>query len=381
MTFTFVHTADWQIGKPFASYPPELRGVLKDARLQAIDRLADVAAKAGARDILVAGDVFDASDLPERVLRPAIDRLGRAIGVTWHLLPGNHDPAVPMGAWERLVRIGLPANVRIYDAARPSELKGGVWLLPAPLKSKHQSLDPTQWMDMAGTPEGVIRVGLAHGSVRDFGQDMGEQGSSCARITPNRASSAGLAYLALGDWHGATKINERTWYSGTPEPERFRENEPGGALIVRIESELAPPQVERVRTGRFRWQTMTEQLAAAKDLDCIERNILALAPEPESILLRLTLRGNVPPAAHAQVVSWCARLEARLRYLEIDLDGLAFVTEADGLFGLPAGGEVRAAAEWLDRIAANASDPRREVAMAALSLLLRFVYEQRESRA
>jgi DNA repair exonuclease SbcCD nuclease subunit len=379
MTFTFVHTADWQIGKPFTSYPPELRGVLKEARLQAIDRLADVAARAGARDILVAGDVFDASDLPERVLSPAIDRLSRAIGVTWHLLPGNHDPAVPMGAWERLVRIGLPANVSIYDAARPSELKGGVWLLPAPLKSKHQSLDPTQWMDMAGTPEGVIRIGLAHGSVRDFGQDNGDQGSSCARITPNRASSAGLAYLALGDWHGATKINERTWYSGTPEPERFRDNEPGAALIVRIESEASPPRVERVRTGQFRWETMVQQLAAAEDLDCIEGKVLALAPEPQSILLRLTLTGNVPPAAHAQVTSWCARLEARLRYLEIDLDRLTFVTEADGLLGLPAGGEVLAAAEWLRRIAASAADPRRQTAMAALSWLFRFVEEQRDA--
>ena len=30
-----------------------------------------------------------------------------------------------------------------------------------------------------------------------------------------------LNYLALGDWHGHTKINENTYYSGTPEYDNF----------------------------------------------------------------------------------------------------------------------------------------------------------------
>ena len=90
-------------------------------------------------------------------------------------------------------------------------------VLPAPLTAKSTSRDPTAWMDAAATPSGSLRIGLAHGSVQGFGS----AGEANVPIDPARAKSAGLAYLALGDWHGTTRISERVWYSGTPEPDGF----------------------------------------------------------------------------------------------------------------------------------------------------------------
>ena len=43
VTFTFVHTADWQIGKTFGAFPEEKASVLRHARLDAIDRIAEAA--------------------------------------------------------------------------------------------------------------------------------------------------------------------------------------------------------------------------------------------------------------------------------------------------------------------------------------------------
>ncbi len=40
--------------------------------------------------------------------------------------------------------------------------------------------------------------------------------------------------MALGDWHGRKQIGPRTWYSGTPEPDAFQDNDPGHALIVAL---------------------------------------------------------------------------------------------------------------------------------------------------
>ena len=45
-------------------------------------------------------------------------------------------------------------------------------------------------------------------------------------IAPARARDAGLAYLALGDWHGTREIAPATWYAGTPEPEPVEEPRP-----------------------------------------------------------------------------------------------------------------------------------------------------------
>ena len=65
MRFTFLHTADWQLGKRFGSFPGDKPAVLRDQRLQAVDRLAQAAMAGGCSAVLVAGDVFDASDSGE----------------------------------------------------------------------------------------------------------------------------------------------------------------------------------------------------------------------------------------------------------------------------------------------------------------------------
>ncbi len=217
----FVHTADWQIGKAFGGFPPEKQGVLRDARLSAVDRIAVIAHGHGATHVLVAGDVYDSETLPARDVMRLIERLKAHAPLVWLLLPGNHDPDRYGGLYERLLRSGLPVNVRLCREARPISLAPGVVVLPAPLKSRAETGDPTAWMDHAETPGEPIRIGLAHGSVQGFGSSS----EAAARIDPLRLRSAGLAYLALGDWHGTKKVAEGVWYAGTPEPDRYLGNE------------------------------------------------------------------------------------------------------------------------------------------------------------
>ncbi|MGO7733793.1 DNA repair exonuclease, partial [Rhizobium johnstonii] len=76
----------------------------------------------------------------------------------------------------------------------------------------------TEWMTGAATPDGSIRMGLAHGPIQEFAEDA----TATNVIAPNRAALAGLDYMALGDWHGSVATDPRTHYSGAPEPERFK---------------------------------------------------------------------------------------------------------------------------------------------------------------
>ena len=75
MTFRFIHTADWQLGKPFANFPPDLAGELSAARFTAIERIAEIATQRGASHVLVAGDIFDSEDLANATLRRALERM------------------------------------------------------------------------------------------------------------------------------------------------------------------------------------------------------------------------------------------------------------------------------------------------------------------
>ena len=339
MAYSFLHTADWQIGKRFGSFPDDKPAVLRDERLRAVDRLAAAAAARGCAAVLVAGDVFDSETIPSALCARLLSLLGAYTHLTWHLLPGNHDPARPGGIWSTLSSGGLPANVQVHLQPQPVALAPDVMLLPAPLTSKRTNSDPTAWMDEAATPSGTMRIGLAHGSVQGFGSD----GDASVNIDAARPKRSGLAYLALGDWHGTMRIGERVWYSGTPEPDGFRDNDPGNALVVRLDGN-AVPNVERIPTGHYTWVRRECAADSAAALGGIEDEVSRLGGAASRCLMSLVLKGALPLAEFARIEERLEALAPRLFHLAPDLRELSSFTDVGGLQALhsPALSEIAA---------------------------------------
>ena len=166
MSFRFIHTSDWQIGKVFRFADDATMGVLQEARLEAVTRLGELAQEHGAGHVLVAGDVYEKPGLSRRTVNQPLERMRAFVDLQWHLLPGNHDFQQSNGLWDRLSARGLPPNVHVHTAREPALLDGGAAaILPAPLEHRRALGDPTAWMDEALTPAGAARIGLAHGSV------------------------------------------------------------------------------------------------------------------------------------------------------------------------------------------------------------------------
>ena len=366
MSFVFLHSADWQVGKVFGALPREVAGALAEARLAAIDRLAAAAITGAARHVLVAGDAFDNDTLSPKAVRQALARIGRHGGLTWHLLPGNHDAHRAGGLWERLLADEPPANLRTYLTPQPIEIEGGVWLLPAPLFGRATGSDPTAHFDSIATPSGALRIGLAHGSVRGFGAS----GEASVNIAANRAASARLDYLALGDWHGAKRIDARTWYAGTPEPDRYLDNEPGHALVVRIEAPGAPPTVEKIGTAQFVWLRYELDFRQPGDFDRLDKLIAGAAARPSDVLLQLELSGRATATQRQEIGRRLEKLHAALRHLDADLSQLSVKASSADLEALGRGGQLRQVGERLAGLASDPSAPGAAVASEALTLLL-----------
>lgn len=319
MSFTFVHTADWQIGKAFGRYSPEVGGRLRAERLNAIDRVAAVAREAGARHVVVAGDVIDSEHIDDAGLRQPLARMSSYPDLAWHLLPGNHDPHRSGGIWERLARLGVPSNVTLLLRAGVNQISPGVALLPAPLAAKEMRSDPTLWMDGAGTAEGTIRIGIAHGSVRGFGS----LGEAAVPIEAARRQSAGLDYLALGDWHGVKEVAPGVWYSGTPEPDSFMDNGQGHALVVRLAAAGAPPVISAVATSAFRWLERRLVLSRLADFEPLAHEIDTLREERRRLILSLRLEGTIAAADANDLDERVARLAAFPVATSVDRSRLA----------------------------------------------------------
>jgi hypothetical protein len=185
-------------------------------------------------------------------------------------------------------------------------------------------------MDAAATPPGTLRIGLAHGSVQGFGSN----GEANVPIDPARPKAAKLDYLALGDWHGTTSISERAWYSGTPEPDGFRDNAPGHALVVAIEGPGTVPKVERVETRHFTWAKRQQN---ADGLGAIEAEVAALGSAASRWLIDLQLDGLATLSERAAIEARLSQLATQVFHLEVNLAGLHTEAAASDLEALGSG--------------------------------------------
>lgn len=364
--FRFIHSSDLHLGKRFGNFESDLPSRLREARHHTITRLAAHAREQNATTVLLAGDTFDTETPAPHVRRQAFAEMAHDPEIRWVILPGNHDSLQASQLWTTL-RAEAPENVVLAVEPRPIELEGGVVLLPAPCTTRRPGRDLTEWMDGQATADGTLRIGLAHGAVRSFS----EEGSASEVIAPDRARHAGLDYLALGDWHGMVSVDQRTYYCGTPEPDRFKHDAPGTALLVTIAGSSGMPDVQALPTAMFTWRNLDLHLL---DNDAPEAALNSLLPalrERRHSLLRVVASGHTRLAARAELVAAVERAVPEFAFLELDQDALVTECELDDLDHIDRGGALREAANAL---LAESTDERRplserEIARAALMRL------------
>jgi DNA repair exonuclease SbcCD nuclease subunit len=375
-----LHTADWQIGRQYRQFSVDDAVPLAQARLLAVETIARLASEHRVDAVLVAGDVFDAQTIGERTIRKMFNAMQGFSG-PWIMIPGNHDAALAESVWTHARRLNaLPANVHLALEESVLDFSAlGFAALCAPLTQRHTYNDLTERFDDVETAAGLLRIGLAHGSIQGI---LADDIDSANPIAPDRASRARLDYLALGDWHGCKQIDARTWYSGTPEQDRFKGNAPGFALLVEIAGPGVEPVVTRLATGKYTWQTWEQSLAVASDADAM---IARLDAATGGDVLQVIVSGQLDLAGLQKLTAAISRAGARVRSLLVDMAELRLLpTEAD-ISALNADGYLgEVIVDLRDRQLGQdglASAEDRDVASHALALLTTLLAERKTAGA
>lgn len=321
----FVHTADWQIGKPFAGVrDPEKRLRVRLARIEVIERIGQVARERGAAFVVVAGDLFDSPTPDKATVSEACAAIGR-IGLPVYAIPGNHDHGGPGTLWEqayfREEREALAPNLAVLLEPGVVQIPGG-WLLASPLSRRQSAEDPARWMGEVDWTQldDRPRIALLHGTTQGFvtsepeEEDSPTRTSSSNRIALSTLPEPHLDYVALGDWHGCKQVGEKAWYAGTPEFDRFakgEEYEAGHLLVVEVErGEL--PRVDRVKVARLGWHRV-EMAFEGEGVERLEARIEAAVGERvQEDLLLLQLEGRLGMEEMRRLEAVLAKYEARL---------------------------------------------------------------------
>lgn len=326
-----IHTADWQIGKPYGTVADEQKRFrLQQERIAAIGRIRDVVRLQEAQLVLVAGDLFDSPTPDATAVLEVLELIGE-MEVPVLVIPGNHDHGAPGTVWhrddfQRHQRQQAP-NLQLLLDRQPLVLDSAV-VLPCPLLRNQDSSDPTQWLralDWSALPSDRPRIVLAHGGVhgfggRDYEGDEEAQAGANNLIDLSALPAAQIDYIALGDWHNLKQVSEQAWYPGTPEPDRFDQgegNQRGQVLLVELQRG-STPMVQPQPTGRIRWHSLKLRFSGDDDLDRFERQLGELtAGRVARDLLRLEVSGSLSLAGHRRYQQLLDDLQSRLLRLRI----------------------------------------------------------------
>jgi DNA repair exonuclease SbcCD nuclease subunit len=332
MPTKFIHTADLQLGKPFASVRNEQsRHRLRESRFAVTGAIRALVQERGASFVVIAGDLFDSSSADKPTVARGLEALG-GLGVDVYIIPGNHDHGGQGSLWQQeffqqeLAR--YRERIHILRERKPV-VRGDAVILPAPLLSIRESDDPTTWIRDAfsadtSVPADRPRIVLAHGSVQDFsatGEDDDEESRAANHIMLERLPAREIDYIALGDWHGMKVIPRysKAWYSGTPEIDRHPKgeaNRPGHVLVVEASRGLEP-KVDPVVTTGIRWITHTTELAAGQVARLDAHLEALLGTTLSDSVLQLTLTGILGLQDRVELSRRIESIRARLVDLQL----------------------------------------------------------------
>lgn len=337
----FLHTSDWQLGMTRRFFTAEAGPRFAQARLDAVGRIAELANQLDVDFTVVAGDVFE-HDLIERptIVRACeeLSRFDRPVLI----LPGNHDCLGPGGVWESdHWQRHRPQQVEVIAASglvRPGAVPG-VEIVAGPWTAKDARTNPIEpalkTLEQIGPPEeGAERIGLVHGAIPVPGYEAEHvTGAEIGAALAAACAAGRLSYVAMGDRHSMTKVTERIWYSGTPEPTAARETDPGMVLEVELGD---VPVVTPHRVGTWRLVDKLWEIDGPEDLDHLE-DWLDELPDKSRTHIRLGVAGAVNAADLARletlvdaaaelfagVTPWVGRWNPRVIAESGDLDAIA----------------------------------------------------------
>lgn len=374
MSVKFLHTADWQMGMKALQAGEKAREV-RAKRFETGARVVELAKGEHVDFVLLAGDLFENHDVDGAVVRKTVTILNSFAPIPVLVLPGNHDPLVAGGIWDRQSWEQVAGHVTLLRESTEVHVGDDVALYPAPLKQKQSTLDSTAWIPGRAADDDRIRIGVAHGAL-----DVLPERSNFP-IAAARPVEAGLDYLALGDWHGFVQHGKAT-YSGTMEQTGFSEKDPGNVAIVEISGPNAEPVVTKHPVGMLKWSEHEPTIGDATDIDYLRQGVIEAGPLPAQLL---RINPQLAPAVSAELLGELRSL--RKEFLEeaffldwpvetLDASPSAPMSLPDGLLasvdedlGAVLEGRIP---EGLGREAAGVSE---EVVKEARSLLRRLVTE------
>ncbi|HEU65230.1 MAG TPA: DNA repair exonuclease [Chloroflexi bacterium] len=282
-----LHTADIHLGAKFvglgdkgASQREQLRATFKNIITTAINE--------GVNIVLIAGDLFDANQQPQRNIGLVIEQFNllKEKNIPVCLIPGTHDSLDSSSIYRKEDFEGKCPNLKIFTDENISckEYPGlDLTVYGKPNLSNRSYTSPLKGLKPSTSSR--FHVAMAHGSL--YIPERIAKDDHVFSLEEVKAS--GMHYLALGHWHEVYRCSEKpqAWYCGSPEwiP---GQTEKGGVLLISI-SDSGEVRVETRMLGLRDYDEVEIDMSEIQDLAKLKARISEGANQ--NLVRKATLKG------------------------------------------------------------------------------------------
>jgi exonuclease SbcD len=282
-----LHTADIHLGAKFSglgnkgvSQREQLRATFKNVIATAINERVNI--------ILIAGDLFDSNQQPQRNIDLVIEQFNLlgSTNIPVCLIPGTHDSFDSSSVYKKVDFEGRCPNLKIFADENISckEYPSlDLTVYGKPNLSNRSSVSPLKELKRSTSTK--FHIAMAHGSL--YIPEKIAEDDHVFRLEEVKAS--GMDYLALGHWHRVYSCSEKppAWYSGPPEwiPDQ---KEKGAVLLVSL-SDSGEVKVESKKIGLRDYDEVEVDMNEIQDLAKLKVRIYEGANQ--NLVRKATLKG------------------------------------------------------------------------------------------
>jgi exonuclease SbcD len=282
-----LHTADIHLGAKFsglgnkgASQREQLRATFKNVIATAIDERVNI--------VLIAGDLFDANQQPQRNIDLVIEQFNllNQNNIPVCLIPGTHDSLDSSSIYRKVDFEGKCSNLKIFADENISYKEYpnlDLTVYGKPNLSNRSYTSPLKGLKRLTSSK--FHIAIAHGSF--YIPEKIAEDDHVFRLEEVKAS--GMDYLALGHWHRGYSCsdNPKAWYPGPPEwiP---NQTEKGGVLLVSL-SDSGEVKVESKKVGLREYDEIEIDMSGIQDLATLKERISEGANQ--NLVRKATLKG------------------------------------------------------------------------------------------
>ncbi len=269
-----MHTADLHIGLKFNSIKSQtVRDQLIQERLDSLERMIQSANQKECDFLVIAGDLFDKTDVPKKDIDKTIKLLQ-----TFHqdvlVLPGNHDFIVSQsGLWNYFYDKSQGSNIKLFfsqEVYTVEKENRNIHFYACPCPSKHSSEHVIGWVAEIEKHPSDIHIGIAHGNVEGLGLD-GE--GKYFNMSEAELNNAGVDTWLLGHIHVPFPSPDFVgkpycFMPGTHAPENIKRKFKGQAWCISIDDDKNI-SFEQIRTGKLSFFRTEKSLNNLSDVQLL----------------------------------------------------------------------------------------------------------------